>query len=212
MTDCSLISTKMSSYGLTARVVLEEKGVPYRHDIIEPDEIKSPDYLRQHHPFGMMPAFSHGNFHLFETAAIARYVDEAFDGPRLQPEDPKARAQMQKWISISDNYIYPAVISDLVLQRLAPRLSGTAADEAVVASAIPKVKVQLDLLESTLADWDFLIGDVSLADFFAASMVQYVGLTPEGADLLADKPRISKWLASVTGRPSYEKATYDLGL
>ena len=37
------------------------------------------------HPFSKLPAFRHGEFTLFKTIAIMRYVDEAFKGPPLQP-------------------------------------------------------------------------------------------------------------------------------
>lgn len=212
MSECIVVSSKISSYGVTARVVLEEKGVPYTQKLVEPGEIKLAPYLEDHHPFGMMPAFHHGDFHLFETAAIARYVDEAFEGPALQPDDPKARAQMQKWISISDNYIYPAVIHELVLQRLAPALGAGETDEAVVSSAVPKIAMQLDLVEAALSQSPFLAGDLSLADFFAATVLQYIALTPEGGPLLSDRPRLVEWLQTVTKRPSYAQASYDLDI
>jgi glutathione S-transferase len=46
------------------------------------------------HRFGKIPAFEHAGFRLYETGAITRYVDEAFPGPRLQPDDPRDRARM----------------------------------------------------------------------------------------------------------------------
>ena len=53
--------------------------------------------------FGKIPAFEHGGFRLYEAGAINRYVDEAFPGPRLQPEHPRARARMNQIISILDS-------------------------------------------------------------------------------------------------------------
>ncbi|WP_282129789.1 glutathione S-transferase N-terminal domain-containing protein [Roseobacter litoralis] len=38
MVDCKLAASKMSSYGLAARVVLEEKGVDYERIVIDPAE------------------------------------------------------------------------------------------------------------------------------------------------------------------------------
>ena len=49
-----------------------------------------PPGIFEHHPFGRIPAFEHDGFRLYETGAIARYVDEAFEGPALQPKDPRA--------------------------------------------------------------------------------------------------------------------------
>ncbi|WP_299752300.1 glutathione S-transferase family protein [uncultured Tateyamaria sp.] len=215
MPECKLASTKMSSYGLAARVVLEEKGVEYERVVIDADTLKSPEHLTDVHPFGKVPALYHGDFHLFETAAIARYVDEAFDGPALQPSDVKGRAQMQKWINITGQYIYPAVIGDLVMQRLAPKIGvfGGVTDEAVVSAAVPVIAHQLNLVEQALADGaHYLAGDFSLADIMVATMVQYISLTPESADLLDRRAVASDWIQRVTTRPSYSAAAYDLGL
>lgn len=215
MADCKLASTMMSSYGLAARVVLEEKGVDYERIVIDPAELKSAEHLSEVHPFGKVPALYHGDVHLYETAAIARYVDEAFDGPALQPGGVRDRAEMQKWINIAGQYIYPAAIGDLVMQRLAPKIGlfGGVTDEAVVAAAVPVIAHQLDLIERALsADGQYLAGDFSLADIMVATMVQYIFLTPESAALLGDRPAVSEWVRRVTSRPSYEAAAYDLGL
>jgi glutathione S-transferase len=55
--------------------------------------------------FGKVPALRNGDLTIFETAAIMRYVDEAFDGPQLQPPDPESRVQIEQWLSlINDNF------------------------------------------------------------------------------------------------------------
>jgi glutathione S-transferase len=71
------------------RLALEEKNVAYELvpvDIFKPGGPPPEHYAR--HPFGKIPAFEHAEFRLYEARAITRYVDEAFPGPRLQPEHP----------------------------------------------------------------------------------------------------------------------------
>ena len=58
-------------------------------------------------PFNKVPAFEHDGNMLYETAAIERYVDEAFDGPSLQPSGALARARMTQVIGIADCYVTP---------------------------------------------------------------------------------------------------------
>nr|WP_246413686.1 glutathione S-transferase family protein [Rubricella aquisinus] len=215
MADCKLAASKLSSFGLAARVVLEEKGVAYERIEINPTEQQSDQHLSNVHPFGKVPALYHGDFHLYETAAIARYVDEAFDGPDLQPEDVKKRGNMQKWINITGQYIYPSIIGDLVMQRLAPKIGafGGVTDEDVVAASVPVISHQLTLIDRALGEsGDYLTGDFSLADIMVATMVQYIGLTPESDALLGRQPRVAAWVQRVTSRPSFEAAAYDLGL
>src|SRR4051794_24067433 len=105
MTAVTLHGPAYSTYARTARLVLEEKGVPY--ELREVDLLagatQQPAYLELQ-PFAKVPAFEHDGFRLYETAAIARYVDEAFPGPRLQPSDAKRRARMTQIIAIIDSY------------------------------------------------------------------------------------------------------------
>ena len=61
-------------------------------------EHKQEAHLRRQ-PFGRIPAIDDDGFELFESRAIARYLDEKAGG-KLVPRDAKARAQMEQWISI----------------------------------------------------------------------------------------------------------------
>jgi hypothetical protein len=124
-----------STYVRTARMCLEEKGVDYA---LEPVDLGSDDY-RALHPFAKVPAFRHGDVHLYETVAIARYVDGAFDGPALAPADVAGAARMSQWISVVIDYVYPTVIGKVVLERFAPAIRGRDADEAVITEALPQV-------------------------------------------------------------------------
>lgn len=84
-----------SVYTRIARLALAEKDVDYAFEEVEifgPAGV-SPEHL-QRHPFGRIPVLAHDGLMIHETAAIARYVDEAFPGPALQPADARARARM----------------------------------------------------------------------------------------------------------------------
>ena len=81
-----LFGAGYSAYVQVARLTLAEKRVAYEH--VPVDVFASggpPAWYLEHQPFGRIPAFEHDGLRLYETAAIARYVDEAFDGPALQP-------------------------------------------------------------------------------------------------------------------------------
>ena len=95
MADVKLYGFPQSSYVRTVRLVLEEKAVAYE---LVPVSFGS-DELLAVQPFGKIPAFAHGDFRLYETSAICRYVDETFDGLALTPNDARGRARMEQWIS-----------------------------------------------------------------------------------------------------------------
>ena len=136
-----LFGAQYSVYVRIARLSLAEKGVEY--DLVPVDifanEGPPPGYLDRH-PFGRIPAFEHAGFSLYETGAIARYIDEAFEGPKLQPADIRERARCNQLISIADNYAYPHLVWGIYVERVSRPKRGAVADEAKIAAAIPKAK------------------------------------------------------------------------
>lgn len=206
MTKPILTTTDLSSYGKTARLILAEKNVDYDLHKVEFASLGGDDYRASHHPFAKVPAFRHGDVHLYETAAIAQYVDEAFEGPSLQPVDPMARAQMRKWICVADAYVYPAVITGLVMERVVAPMNDLEPNEEVIAASLPEIARVLDVIEHELAGRDYLAGSLSLADFFNATMLSFLPLAPEGAGLLEGREAVSAWIARMTERESYAQA------
>jgi glutathione S-transferase len=200
MAEIVLHGFALSTYVRTARLACHEKGVAYE---LDPIELGSPD-LAKHHPFAKIPSLDHGDFHLYETEAICRYIDEGFPGPALQPSEVKARARMTQWINVVNAYCYRSMIGDIVIERLIAPQMGRAADEAKVAGAVPAVKHQLELLDRALAQSSYLAGGaLSLADLFLVPLVFYLGLTPEGQRLLPEAPRVGQWHERMAARPSY---------
>ena len=208
MSDVTLYGFPISTYVRTARIALEEKGVKYDLKPLPPHDSE----LVKHQPFGKVPALTHGNFEIYETAAITRYVDEAFPGPALQPKDIKDRARMEQWISVINGHLYPTVIRNIVLEHLAPKLMNRATDMDRVKASVPDAGFQLDLLEKALAKNPNLAGNApSLADYFAAPILFYFSTTPEGGPLIAGKPKVAAWLKSLLDRPSAKATQPQLG-
>src|SRR5476649_1167991 len=117
---------RRSVYTRVARLALAEKGVAYDRAEVTPFAPDSPaDYLALH-PFNRVPTLVHNGFVLYETGAIARYVDRAFAGPALQPTGPKALARMDQIIGIVDAYAYWPLVRQVYVHAVAiPRRSQT---------------------------------------------------------------------------------------
>ena len=183
----------------------------YRH--VEVDFLQGmPEEQRARQPFSKVPAFEHDGLKLYETCAIERYVDEAFTGPGLQPEDPRQRARMTQIISILDSYTYGPTVGQLVMQRLvAPMLGGTP-DEAAIKAALPEVGNCMGTLEQLLGEQAFLAGDkLSLADLHLGPIFAYFTATPESVPILKDKPGLHRWWESMKARESMKKTEPQLG-
>src|SRR5437879_12548414 len=142
MDTITLYGFQRSTYVNVARLVLTAKGVPFLFHDTEAG-VYGEGHARRH-PFGRVPVLQHGGFWLYETSAIALYVDEAFAGPCLQPVEARKRAKMHQWISSLGAYYYPYIVFYLVHERVVFPELGIAADEAVVAAALPRIERALD--------------------------------------------------------------------
>ena len=155
-----------------------------------------------------MPALEDGDFKLYESRAIARYVNETRGG-KLTPSDPKKRAVMEQWISLEQGTITPE-FATIVFQRVFAPKFGMTTDEAAVKAAADKAALGLDVLEAHLAKNEYLAGDeFSLADVFFIPYFALTLYTPE-ATLITSRPHIDAWFKKITARPSWAKVqTYN---
>ena len=213
MSDVKLYGPHYSTYTRSVRLALEEKGVPY--DLVEVNVFEGvnqePEHLARQ-PWGKVPAMSYGDFALYETCAMERYVDEAFEGPALQPVDPQDHARMTQIISVIDSYLYPNLLTAVVIQRLVVPLMGGESDEAVIAEGLEKGRVALTALNNLAGPEPYLAGKgPSLADFHLVPIYDYFRQTPEGQACLSGFPRLKAWWEAMAARESVTKTTPSLG-
>jgi|SRR5579871_1340028 len=191
-----------SAYLWTAMHVADEKGVTYE---FVPLLYRSPEHFNLH-PFGKMPVFQHGEHLLYETLAIAHYIDRAFDGPPLQPADPLGQAHMLRWISIVNAYIFP-VMNKFMKERLVKQAWGFEADKEFLASAGEPLALHVKLIDEAVSKGGFLVGDaLSMADSFLLPQFLFFGITPEGKALIEKAPGAKAWLARMRERPSFTRS------
>jgi glutathione S-transferase len=205
MSEVTLFGFPRSVYVQMAGIVLTHKEVPYTFHDLE-TEMNTAGHLALH-PFERVPILRHGDFTLYETSAIVAYVDDAFDGPRLTPADPRTRALMNQWISAINGYYYPYLIYHVSHERnVFPQL-GIESDEKVVAHAMPKVEICLEVLERQLArSGGFLVGPkLSLADYFMLPIVHAFGFAPEARERYPKLPAISAWRERMEALPTIKR-------
>lgn len=152
-------------------MVRKAKGAHY---IVQPVDFRSPEYRKDHHPFGRVPSLTHGEVKLYETLAIVVYVDEAFDGPSLPPREAKDKAMMFQWISVINDYVYKSVVVGCVIERFVKPMRGADPDLEHIAANLPAIST-------------------SLADMFLAPILHYFRAPPEGERLLPP-PNLIAWM------------------
>lgn len=199
-----------SPFGRAVMAVLEEKRAPWRLAPVAPQSMKAEPHLSRH-PFGRVPALEHGDFQIYETQAILRYLDRVLPDPRLTPADPRAAARMDQAMNVSDWYLFQGVGNVIGFQRVvAPLLLGLEPDEAAIAAAMPNARRVFAELARLLAERAYFAGDaVSLADLQLAPQLDILSLTPEWRLLTEDRPRLSAWLERMRARPSLQATTVE---
>lgn len=86
-----------SPYAFSSFVALEEKGLPYRLEVLD---LGAREHMRPEYQAGSVtgriPSIRHGDFWLAESSAIDEYLEDAFPPPghpRLYPAELRARAR-----------------------------------------------------------------------------------------------------------------------
>jgi glutathione S-transferase len=194
-----------SPFVRSVQLGLEEKSAPYRIAAMEPGGHRS-DAHRARHPFARVPVIEHGDYRLYETQAILRYLDAAFPEPSLQPRDPHAIGRMNQIIGINDWYFFPKVAAVIVFNRIVgPVLLGLTPDEKAIAEALPLARTCIAELDRLLADQAFFVGDrLSLADLMLGPQLDFFQRTGEGREMLRGT-RLEGWLARMNERPSMQR-------
>jgi glutathione S-transferase len=82
-----------SPFSWRVQLVLEEKGIPYEPVLLSfaKGEVKSPEHLARS-PRGKVPALEDDGVVLYESTAIAEYLEERYPTPPLLPPGPAERA------------------------------------------------------------------------------------------------------------------------
>jgi len=201
-TEITLYGLPDSVYTRIAQLVLEEKKIAYRLenvDIFGPEG--APDNHLLRHPFGKIPVLKHGDFLLYETNAIVRYIDESWPTLRLQPDDVPVRARVNQIIGILDSYAYSLMVWDVYVQRICVPAKGGRSDEEKIAQGLAQSQVCLGALQSLQENHRFLAGPrLTLADLYAYPILQYLTFTTEGAELMSDFSELSRWFEQMSVR------------
>jgi glutathione S-transferase len=205
MSDPIVYGFPRSTYVNIVRLVLTHKNVPYTFHDLE-TVMGTPEHLALH-PFDRVPILRHDDFTIYETSAIASYVDEAFGGPRLTPQDVRARGRMNQWISAVNSYYYPYMIYHVTHERIVFPELGIASDEKVVEHALPKIERGLGVLERELSHGkDYLLGsELTLADFYLLPSTFAFSFTEEGKTMYPKFPAFCRWRERMENLPSTKK-------
>ena len=202
MTKPEIIGSARSTFTWAVRMVCEEKGIEYA--LIE-KPLHAPE-IAAIHPLGKMPVLRHGEVELFESKAIATWLDRSFPGPRLFPADPHGAALVEQWVSLVNTAIDRTLIRTYVFAYIAPATPDAGPDREAISAVMPAVRRQLDILDKAVAKTGYLVGDqFTFADINLLPILYRVGQFPEGAEALAAAKELTGYFNRHAARPSFRR-------
>jgi GST-like protein len=220
-------------------IALIEKGVDFTScytDLLEFEQHR-PEYLEMN-PAGTIPTLVHGDVVLSESTEMGEYIDGAFDGPALRPEDPVERWRMRWWGKFLDNYFGPSLsmigwsvfIGPSVRDKDPDELKANIAriplkerrdawtmaiynqfPEKELAESLRRVLHGISVFEEELGKRPWFAGAAySLADINAFCMAYALPMMQSEHVNHEKTPNLMDWLRRVYARPAIDK-TFEYG-
>lgn len=196
--------TAATPNGQKASIALEEMGLAYDVKTLDlmKGEQKQPEFVAIN-PNGRIPAIVDDGFAVFESGAIMIYLAEKTG--KFLPTDIKARSRVIQWLMFQMGGVGPMMGQANVFYRYFPEK---------IPAAIERYQKEsrrlFEVLNTQLAQTEFLAGDYSIADMATWPWVRthkWSGVEIDGLDHLA------RWLDAVGGREGVQKGAavpYDL--
>ena len=202
--EVRIFGTVISTYTRIIEITAEEVGLSHE---VTATAARSP---QNHHPFGKVPVVEVDGLELYESVSVTQYLDNAHNAGTLQPNDPAARAVMDRWIAVGNNYLFPLFEHGLIMPWIMHRHAGMPLDEENIARALPNISRALAFCDAEITkDGAWTIGAFDLADIFLYCILRGVQLTPQGSVGISQCPQLSAWMAVTEQRPSIQATRWE---
>jgi glutathione S-transferase len=180
-----------STFTRTVMLACHEKGIDYELVPTMPGDVSALN------PFRKIPAIAHGDFVLYESTAILRYLDRTFPGPKLWPDDSRGIAICDQWISsICDSLVNAA------LRYMVSRFGFLPVPAEMEQAYLEKTREVLPVFDRQLGRTRYLAGEsLTAADLFLAPVLFYFSDMPELRTIADSAANCTRWAGEMAGRP-----------
>lgn len=97
--------------------------MPFRHEIININLKNKPEWFFKKNPFGLVPVLENSKGQLvYESAITCEYLDEAYPGKKLWPEDPYEKACQKMSLELFSKV--PSLVGRFVVNKNKEDCSG----------------------------------------------------------------------------------------
>ncbi len=200
MASLQIIGIPQSNFTRIARMAALEKGIAYDFVVAPP---QSPD-VKAIHPAGKVPVMRHGEVELFESRAIAHYIDDHFPGPALTPRNPAGDSRVEQWISYHNSIVDPLFVRRYIFAYIFPKTADKKPDRAAIDEMQPALQREIGILDNAVAN-GFLVGDrLTLADIYLLVTLSTARRFPEVDAMIKNTKNLSRYLDRHAERESFK--------
>ena len=167
--------------------------------------VRTPDYMALN-PNSLVPVIEDGDYVLWESNVIVRYLCARHSPGELYPTDLHERFDAERWMDWQQTTLNPASRPGFwQLIRTPPEQR----DPTLLAESNAAVEALMATLDAHLAQRHFMVGDrFTIADIpLACEVHRWFGL-PQARQ---SRPHIERWYASICARQA-SKGVLDLAL
>jgi len=151
-------------------------------------------------PNRMIPTIRDGDFALWESNAIIRYLCRRYAKGTLSPDDPHATALADQWMEWCQTRAFPSVIQAFFATV---RTEPEKRDPVLIDSHASEAASVLPILEAHLSDRNFVLGDqFTMADIpLGCVAYRYFNIDIQRPAF----PKIEAWYARLQQRDAYQQ-------
>jgi glutathione S-transferase len=155
----------------------------------------------------LVPVLVDGDRVVHDSTEILRYLEELRPEPRLFPEEPARRAEVEVFLDWFDR-VWKRPPNEIEAERAKPQPG-----QQLIDALGRELTGALDLFERLLEGRDYLYGEFSVADCAAFPFLKYAldtdteddesfhAILREFQPLGEDHPRLAAWIDRVDARP-----------
>lgn len=197
-----IIGSFVSPYVRKVLACMNLKGLAYEVDPITP--FYGNDEFERLSPLRRIPVLIDGDFHASDSSVICAYLEEAYPGHPLLPEEPMERARARWFEEFADTRLGDLFIWGLFYPKIVhPIVWGEPGDEARIEKSLNEdIPLALDYLEGELPVDGFMFGSIGIADISIASFFRngaYAGFETDAARW----PRTAAFVGRALAHPCF---------
>lgn len=194
--------TLRSTHASKTKVVLEEKGLPYRIENLPPGNLwKKPPAMLARHPLGKVPYLEDDGLTFFDSTVIGEYLEERYPAPPLMPSDAVARARVREAEQFADEAMLMGNLPPIWMPYWS---DPDKRDKERMEKGREGLRTRdLPFMEKLLGEvrnGDYICGAFSIAD---SAMMALAMVLEVDRMALTSFPRVERYLRRLRERPSY---------